>query len=187
MNSISTGRFWKAAIAVVVILSLGLYLAAQTGKGSLAVPSYFLIGVVVLLCVKLFVKYIRLEALVLGVLLFGYIVGQSGFGHFSFSPTKGIYLGEIGLTICSTAVLTRLAFTRERIIPKQLLALGILAFIVIGTLRFIYDFRNSVNGTDVVRDFATIYYAAFFFIAFNACRHSGSRLFLQRTITVALV
>jgi hypothetical protein len=187
MNLTSGGPVLKAATAAILVLLLGLYLAAQTGKGNLVVPGYFLIGVVVLLCVKLFVKYVRLEALTLGVLLFGYIVGQSGFGHFSFSPTKGVYLGEIGLMICGAAVLTRLAFTRERIIPKQPLAWGIVALVVIGTLRFIYDFRNSVNEMDVIRDFAPIYYAAFFFIAFNVCRHPGSRLFLQRTIILALI
>jgi len=187
MNLTSVRPVLKAVTAAVLVLLLGLYLAAQIGKGNLAAPGYFLIAVVLLLCVKLFVKHVRLEGLILGVLLFGYIVGQSGFGHFSFSPTKGVYLGEIGLMICGAAILARLAFTRERIVPKQPLAWGIVVLIVIGTLRFIYDFRSSVNEMDVIRDFASIYYAAFFFVAFNVCRHPGSRLFVQRTVTVALI
>ena len=40
---------------------------------------------------------------------------------------------------------------------------------------------------DVIRDFASVDYAAFFFIAFNVCRYPGSRLLLQRTLIVALV
>lgn len=187
MNLASVGPIWKILLAVALVCFLGLYLAAETGKGNLDVPSYFLIGIAVLLCVKPFVKYVRLEALIVGVLLFGYTVGQSGFGHFSLVPTKGVYLGEIALVACGATVLARLAFTRERIIPKQPLAWGIVALMAIGTVRFIYDFRNSVNELDVIRDFATIYYAGFFFIAFNVCRHSGSRLFLQRTVIVALI
>ena len=177
----------RALVIIVPGLLLALYLAVQVGYGETPIAVYFLIGVAVLLVVKFSGEYVRFEGLVLGVLLFGYIVGQSGFGHFSFSPIGGIYLGEIGLVICSAAVLMRLVFTRARIVPKQPIAWGILALMLIGTLRFIYDFRNSVNGMDVIRDFATIYYAAFFFIAFNVCQHSGSRLFLQRTVTVALV
>src|SRR5262249_46578506 len=177
----------RALVIIVPGLLLALYLAVQVGYGETPIAVYFLIGVAVLLCVKFSRNYVRFEGLVLGVLLFGYIVGQSGFGHFSFSPIGGIYLGEIGLMICSAAVLMRLVFTLARIVPKQPIAWGILALMLIGTLRFIYDFRNSVNGMDVIRDFATIYYAAFFFIAFNVCQHSGSRLFLQRTVTVALV
>jgi O-Antigen ligase len=125
--------------------------------------------------------------LVLGILLFGYIVGQSGFGHFSFSPRRGIYLGEVGLMICLGAATTRLAFTRQKIVPKQPLSWAILAFITLGTFRFLFDLRQSNNEMEVVRDFATIYYVVFFFVAFNACRHPGSHLFLQRTLTIALI
>ena len=166
---------------------VALYLATQIGYGNLPTTIYFLLAVVLLVGVKIFTKHIRFEALVLGILLFGYIVGQSGFGHFSISPRKGIYLGEIGLLICLGATIPRIAFTREKLIPKQPLAWAILTLIAIGTFRFVYDIRHSTNEVEVVRDFATIYYAVFFFIAFNVCRHPGSRLFLRRAITVALI
>jgi|ERR1700693_1632677 O-antigen ligase len=187
MHPISGSPFLRALVIVVPGLVVALYLAAQIGYGNLPTTIYFLLGVIFLVGVKIFTKHIRLEALVLGILLFGYIVGQSGFGHFSISPRQGIYLGEIGLMICLGATIPRIAFTHEKIIPKQPLAWAIMALIAFGTLRFIYDFRHSVNQMEVVRDFATIYYAFFFFIAFNVCRHAGSRLFLQRTITAALV
>jgi hypothetical protein len=187
MQPISTSPFWRALIVIVPGLLLAILLATKTGEGDLPVPLYFLIGVVVLLGVKIFTKRIRLEALVLGVLLFGYIVGQSGFGHFSVSPRRGIYLGEIGLVICMATLFMRRAFTRERLIPSNTLAWAISAFVVIGGFRFLYDLRNSVEPVVVTRDFATIYYAGFYFIAFGICRHSGSRLFLQRMITIALV
>jgi O-antigen ligase len=187
MHPISGSPFLRALVIVVPGLLVALYLAAQIGYGNLPTTIYFLLGVIFLVGVKIFTKRIRFEGLVLGVLLFGYIVGQSGFGHFSISPRQGIYLGEIGLMICLGVTIPRIAFTRERIIPKQPLAWAIFAFIAIGTLRFIYDLRHSINKVEVVRDFATIYYVVFFFIAFNVCRHPGSRLFLRRAITVALI
>jgi hypothetical protein len=187
MHPISGSPFFRALVIVVPGLLVALYLAAQIGYGDVPIAIYFLIGVVALIAVKFSAKYVRLDALVLGILLFGYIVGQSGFGHFSFSPRRGIYLGEIGLLICLGAAIARLAFTREKIVPKQSLAWAIFALLVIGTLRFIFDVRQSTNEMEVVRDFATIYYAVFFFVAFNACRHAGSCLFLQRAVTIALI
>lgn len=187
MHSISGSPFLRALVIVVPGLLVALYLATEIGSGNLPTTIYFLLGVIFLVAVKIFTKHVRFEALVLGILLFGYIVGQSGFGHFSISPRQGIYLGEIGLMICLGATIPRIAFTREKIIPKQPLAWAVFTLMALGTFRFIYDLRHSVNEMDVVRDFATIYYAAFFFIAFNVSRHAGSRLFLQRAVTVGLV
>lgn len=187
MQPISTSPLWRALIVVVPGLLLAMWLATETGEGDLSVPLYFLIGAAVLVGVKIFTKRIRLEALILGVLLFGYIVGQSGFGHFSFSQSKGIYLGEIGLMVCLGALFMRRAFTRDRMIPSNNLAWAICAFVGIGGIRFLYDLRNSVEPVVVTRDFATVYYAAFYFITFSICRHVGSRLFLHRMLTVALI
>ena len=179
--------FWRAFVVIVPGFLLALWLATKTGEGNLPVPLYFLIGVVVLVGVKVFTKNIRLEALILGILLFGYIAGQSGFGHFSLSERKGIYLGEIGLVICMAALFMRRAFTREKLVPSNNLAWSVCGFIAIGTVRFLYDVRHAVDPVIVVRDFATIYYALFYFIAFSVSRHAGSTLFLQRALTVALI
>jgi hypothetical protein len=187
MHAISGSPFLRALVTIIPGLLMALYLGTQIGNGDVPIAVYFLLGIAALVIVKFSAKYVRLDALVLGILLFGYIVGQSGFGHFSFSPRKGIYLGEVGLMICLGAMVTRIAFTREKIIPKQSLAWAIFALIAVGTLRFLFDLRQSANEMEVVRDFATIYYAVFFFVAFNACRHPGSRLFLQRAVTVALI
>src|SRR5581483_6700623 len=187
MSPISTNPILRALIVVIPGLVLALWLATKTGEGDLPIPIYFLASVFVLIGVKIFTKRIRLEALILGILLFGYIVGQSGFGHFSFSPTKGIYLGEVALIICLAALFMRRAFTREKLVPSANLAWAVFAFVALGTVRFFYDFRNSVEPVVVIRDFATIYYAAFFFIAFSVCHHLGSKIFLYRIISSALI
>src|SRR5438874_8880657 len=152
MQPISTSPLWRALIVIVPGLVLAIWLATQTGTGNVSVPLYFLIGVVVLLGVKVFTKRIRLEGLILGILLFGYIVGQSGFGHFSFSPRKGIYLGEVGLVICLAALFMRRTFTRERLVPSIALAWTIFGLIAVAGFRFAYDYRNSINEIDVIRD-----------------------------------
>jgi hypothetical protein len=67
MNLTSAGPILRPFATAGIVLLLGLFLAAQTGKGNLVVPIYFLIGVVVLRLRQLFVKHFRLEALILGL------------------------------------------------------------------------------------------------------------------------
>src|SRR5215469_4175659 len=101
MSPILDSPVLRTLVIVVPGFLLAMYLSTQVGQGNTPIAVYFLIVVVLFLGIKFSTKYVRLEGLVLGLLLFGYIVGQSGFGHFSFTPKTGIYLGEIGLTICA--------------------------------------------------------------------------------------
>src|SRR5256714_14271256 len=151
MQPISGNPLLRALVIIVPGLLLAFWLATKTGEGDLPVPLYSLIGVVALLGVKIFTKHVRLEALVLGILLFGYIAGQSGFGHFSLTSRRGIYLGEIGLMICITALFMRRAFTREKLVPSNNLAWSVCTFIAIGTVRFLYDARHAAEPVIVLR------------------------------------
>jgi hypothetical protein len=134
-------------------------------------------------------KGIFLEAVVLAGLLFGYIVGQSGFAHIHLGAS--IYFGEVGLIACFLIFGMRVAFTKERFIRRDPLSLAICAFMLIGTLRFLVDFSKHWGDWDyektVVRDFATIYYAAFFFISANILKQERSRRFLEKVFPVAIV
>jgi hypothetical protein len=134
---------------------------------------------------------ILLEAVVLGCLLFGYIVGESGFGHLNLGASSPIYFGEVGLVGCFLIFCMRVAFTKERIISRDPLSLAVCAFMVVGALRYLVDFVNLRGNTrdllTITRDFATIYYVSFFFITANVFKHERSRRFLERVLPVALV
>jgi len=123
------------------------------------------------------------EAVVLGGLLFGYIVGQWGFAHTQLAGENPIYFGEVGLVACFGIFGLRMAFTKERFIHRDALSWTICAFMVVGGLRYFADlfqiFGNWRDSMTVTRDFATIYYAAFYFISFKICEHEPSRRFLE--------
>jgi O-antigen ligase len=187
IDTVSSSSLLRMLVIAIPGCVLALYLAAQIGNGQLKVPILFLIGVPLFVGVTALTRQIRIEAVILGFLLFGYIVGQSGFAHFSISERTNLYFGELGMMACAVAFLARVAFTREKIIPRRPLAWAIVAFIVIGLTRVSFDFGQSYQLKDVVRDFATVYYAGFFFIAYNVCRHSPSRRLIERVIIVSLI
>lgn len=54
---------------------------------------------------------------------------------------------------------------------------AVLLWIVVGSIRIWHDFRTF--GAPALRDFATIYYAVYFFIAQAANEHEGSRRWLR--------
>jgi O-antigen ligase len=59
---------------------------------------------------------------------------------------------------------------------------SILLFILIGSIRMPEDFRAYSFMS--VRDFATIYYSLFFFIAQDWARHPATRLWIERCLTL---
>lgn len=177
----------RAAVVVVPGLFLAVFLATELGQGHLGGSILLLVGTIVMLALFVLAKHIRFEAIILGFLLCGYIVDQSGFAHFSISERTNLYFGELGMIACAIAFLARVAFTRERIVPREPIAWAIVAFIVIGVTRVSFDFAQPYQLKDTIRDFATVYYAAFFFISYNVCKHSPSRRFIERVITFSLI
>ena len=62
-------------------------------------------------------------------------------------------------------------------------------FMLLGTMRLIIDVRINnfgVNPMTAIRDYATVYYASFYFLAFNICKHQPSRASMLKFITVSL-
>jgi O-Antigen ligase len=184
----------SAAIRSLVIAITGLILAiilgGQVGNGSWVLPLLILGGVTLFGIYKLFFKAVRVEALILGFLIFGYIVGNRGFAQLTLTHTSPVYLGEAGMLACLAILGPRLALKRERLVPKTPLAWAIVAFLLIGAIRLYGDlFVRLSSATTVVtlRDAATVYYALFFFIAYNVASDPVGRRVLERFILISCV
>jgi hypothetical protein len=128
---------------------------------------------------------VPLDTAALGLLLFGYVVGNRGFAQFSVVPGLPALPAEIGLVLCTGWLMVKSAFGKQLPIKRDLLNIAVLLWIAIGSARIIPDLR--VHGFVALRDFATIYYAAFFFIAQAQVVHEISRRFLERCLLVAVV
>src|SRR5256885_9608733 len=129
----------STAIRSIVIAVLGLLFAVligtQLGQGSWMLPIVIGVGGILFALYGLFLKAIRIEALILGFLIFGYIVGNRGFAQLTLTRVSPVYLGEAGMIACIAIFASRLALKRERLFPKTQLAWAIVAFLLIGAVR----------------------------------------------------
>ncbi len=126
----------------------------------------------------------RPEAWVLAGVLAGYILGSRGFAQLQLTPQLPLLPAEAALGIGVVAGVYRMARRQAALVTRDALNIAILAWMAIGAARLWPDFRTY--GFVAVRDFATIYYAVFFFIAQALARHEPSARLLRRVVLGAL-
>ncbi|MDR2675092.1 MAG: O-antigen ligase family protein [Opitutaceae bacterium] len=142
-----------------------------------------------LLCVIVArVSPIGFNALVPGLLVAGYIIGNRGFAQLTVSGSLPLFPAETGMA----ATLSVLVWTcaRERRLPlrRDGLNLALLLWMALSTVRLPFDART--HGVMALRDFAMVYYALFFFVAQQAMQEPAHRRWLRRCLlgsTLALL
>jgi len=125
------------------------------------------------------------EAAVLAFVLVGYVVGNRGFAQIQPTPTLPLLPAEAALAVGVPALFFRFVFRESPGWRGGILNLGIIAWMVLGTVRLPLDFRTY--GVVALRDYAMIYYAAFFFIAQDYPAASPAARTLQRSLTVSFL
>lgn len=157
---------------------------------SLAQEKHFIASVTALVSVWAVLAWTRgplAEAWLLGFLVFGYVIGNRGFAQ--IMPISGLplFLSELGLAVSVTLVLLRGA--QSRILPVQhdWLNTLLLLWLALGAGRILWDVRQ--HGFMALRDFATVYYVLYFFVAQALARHEASHRLLRGwlMITFALL
>lgn len=157
------------AIWVGASLAQGDYFAAGLSAGAAAWAVFS------------WVRGPRAEAWVLGFLIFGYIVGNRGFAQATPVPGLPVFFGELGLAFAGTLLVLRGALRRELPLARDPLNLLLLAWLALSAGRMLWDLPR--HGLPALRDFATVYYVGFFFIAQALVQHPSSR----RALHVAFV
>jgi len=173
-------RFW-------LTVALGA-LAGVVVSFGLAQEVYLLAGLLVLGIGWLCLEWIggpRPEAWLLAGALVGYILGNRGFAQLLLTPQMPVLPGETVLLAGILAAVLRMAFRQTAVVRRDLLNAAILGWIVLGTARLWPDFR--ANGMVALRDFATVYYALFFFLAQSLARHPPSARLLRNALLAACV
>jgi hypothetical protein len=127
---------------------------------------------------------LKIGTLLVGLLLFGYIVGNRGFAQVSVTGSIPLLPAEFALGVSGSILLYKLSTRRVSIFSNDLLNISLLAWIVLSSLRFPYDLRTY--GVTALRDYATVYYAAFFYIAQDAGDTEVGRSFLKNMLLVAM-
>src|SRR5882724_11103883 len=149
---------------------LALVFGWQVASGDYAL-GFLVMGLLALVAVE-WLSRVRPEALLLGFLMVGYLLGNRGFAQISPMRSAPVFFGEIGLIAGLGLVIARGALARRLPLEGDWVNRMVLLWIMIGSLRVWYDVR--IYGFAALRDFATIYYAGYFFIAQAAMAHATS-------------
>jgi len=116
------------------------------------------------------------DVILCGWLLIGYIVGNRGFAQLMPSPALPLLPAELGLLVAGGWRLLDAAFTRRLPFVPDALNWALLLWLVAGTARFAFDAPRF--GFTAARDFALVYYAAYFFLVQEMGRDAGARRYL---------
>ncbi len=150
----------------------------------IANESLFLAGLIasgLLLCFGTMICGVRPDALVAGIVLAGYLIGNRGFAQLSI-PTVPLLPGELTLGLGLSVAVWKVARTQMLPVRRDFLNIVLLTWLAFGAVRIVIDAR--VHGLVAVRDFAILYYALFFFLAQGWWTDPDSRRWLRRCLSV---
>jgi hypothetical protein len=124
-----------------------------------------------------------LGTVLLGAVVFGYVIGNRGFAQIMILPNQPLLPAEAMLALGGGLLLVQCAWRHDLPFRRESLNLALLLWIALGTLRVAFDVR--AYGLLAIRDFAVVYYAGFFYLAQEAARENAGRVFLERVLLVS--
>lgn len=161
------------------LIALGSAIAAIWCGWLLADESYFLPSVaagVAVIAILMKLVHKPIGAIALGFALFGYIVGNRGFAQLSAAGKLPLLPAELVLLLAGGILFLQCARHNELPLRRDPLNLALLLWMLLGTVRVAFDLRP--HGFAAVRDYALVYYTAFFFLVQDAARDRETRRFL---------
>ncbi len=124
------------------------------------------------------------DVVFLGVVVAGYIVGNRGFAQLPVLGSFPLLPAEAALLVAGAWRAVVCAFERRLPVRRDGLNRLVLLWMVVGTARVLFDLPEY--RFLAVRDYAMVYYAAFFFIAQQMAEDAKARRYLIGALVVAL-
>ncbi len=168
----------KSFLVLLLTLPLLIYIGSEIGSDEYLAP--IIVGVLMVLCLifGLFFRSQRVECIILLLLVGGYIIGNRGFAQIYL--VQPLFVGEVGMLVILVAMVFRFVVSREFIVAPHLITRLVGFYLFMAVVRLCFDWR--VYTIDAARDSAIVYYAVFFFIAYQLGRHADIADFLDRAI-----
>lgn len=167
MNQLSP--IWRDRIWFMGAVFVALLVGIQIAQGGWILAGGIALGVVLLLLYRL--QSSSLSKVIMVGLLAGYLVGNRGFAQFMPMPSLPLLPGEAGLALLFTLLFIEQSRGSSRVSFWTGLDALIAGWILVGVGRMLFDGR--IYGITAVRDFAMVYYAAFYFVARAATLRDG--------------
>jgi len=177
----------NSSLRIVLIVLLGALAAVVMGVG-LANESLLLSFLAVGMLFWAIIEWAGgplPEAWLLAAILAGYIIGNRGFAQLSLSSVVPLLPAETVLLVALPALGARMAFGQMRAFYRDSLNYALLAWVLLGAARLPLDISH--HGFFALRDFAMVYYAAFFFLGQAFAGHAASTRLLKRALTASFV
>ena len=169
-------------LVILVAAILAIWLGYEVASGS-----YFWPGLTAVIALGAsLARLLRLpfDVILTGMVIFGYLVGNRGFAQLMPAPNLPLLPAEAALLVAGFWRSIRWAFARQSPIRRDILNYVLLGWMTLGSARFAFDLRSY--GFLAVRDFATVYYVAFFFLVQDMVRDPHARRWLLGCLLAGL-
>lgn len=173
----------RTILATIAACCLAIFLGSEIAQGNYLWPA--LAGMVCGAAIMIRFTGLPADTIVLGLVLIGYMVGNRGFAQ--LTPTSGVPLLPAEVAILAGCSWRLIHCALRRTVPFRADALNwaVLALLTLGTVRVAFDV--SRHGFNALRDYATIYYCVFFFLAQTMAENAASRRYLVGCLLTGIV
>lgn len=130
-------------------------------------------------------SHVPLDASLIGLVLIGYIVGNRGFAQQTLMTGLPLLPAEAVLGLTGVWLLVKSAIERKLPMQRTPLQIALLLWLVLGIARLTIDLPRY--RFLALRDFATVYYAGFFFVVQAHAANERTRRFLRQCVLVAVL
>lgn len=169
---------WRTRIVGTIAAVLAVIMAVEVAEGQYFLP-VLCMGISTAIGIIHFQPH-PLSTIVLGLTVVGYVVGNRGFAQLSVAGRFPLLPAELALLVAGGTFLVNCALRREPPFRRDALNLAILAWMLCSSFRLAVDVR--AHGFTAIRDYATVYYGAFFFLAQWAGRNAADRHFFAQCL-----
>ena len=172
----------RTRVAAISAAVVAVWLGSAVANQEMFLPAMVVGAAGLLVLVAL--QPVPLDALLLGAVLFGYIVGNRGFAQLH-PPNLPLLPAEF--VLLASAAIIGVRCTQQRALPlrRDALNLALLLWMALSSVRLYSDVR--VYGFTALRDYATVYYAAFFFLGQQAATNPVGARFIRSALMAACV
>jgi O-antigen ligase len=173
---------WRNRIVIALTAIAAVWFGVEIAQEDYAWPVLIAGALIAISLVQ--IQPVTFGTLVLGATVFGYIASNRGFAQISLLGSFPLLPAEFALLLSGGILITQSALRSEMPIKRDSLNIAIVAWVIMSSLRIVPDIRTF--GVIAIRDFATVYYAAFFFIAQEAGAKPVDRRFLLGCLIAGL-
>lgn len=173
----------RKILLVVVSVAVAIYAGLGIAQGEFGFA--MLAACVGLLAIVDRVSRVPLDANLIGFVLIGYIVGNRGFAQQTLMTGLPLLPAEAVLAIVGAWLVIKSGIERKMPIQRSALHLLLLLWFTIGIARLMVDLPRY--RFLALRDFATVYYASFFFIVQAHATEARTRSFLRRCFLIGVL